>query len=296
MPFFYLAVIVNLFARASCESCSSKGNTTFDVTHAGLREIPQIPNGTEFVCLRNNQIMKLQTSDFLHLPSCKYLNLGYNHVSEIQSGALNGLINLIDLQLDHNYITELRSDVFTGLDALEEINFNHNSISMVRQETLNGLRNLKQLWLAENSLTDITSGMFDGLHQLEDLAISQNKLKDIEIDSFSDLNNLKMLNLAHNDLIQLQNDVFNGLWSLSSLQLHGNKLTTIDSRVFDVFREVLTLSVSQKNPLVCDERLCWLLKRVQERRIIWNKYINEPKCDDETEWNQRTWHCPGNFI
>ena len=285
---------MNLFTGSSSEYCYNQHNKrTFKDT--GLVEIPVIPDDTEVVCLRSNGITAVQTDDFSNLYSCLELDLGKNRISVIESEAFNGLNILKTLLLDENALTELRSDMFVRLDFLENLNIGHNSILAVQPSTFIGLRNLKQLWLTKNSLIAITSGMFNELYQLEELGIAKNDIISIDINSFADLQNLNMLNLQDNNLRQLPIGVFDGLTSLTKLYLWQNDLTTIDSRIFDVFDEGLELSLGL-NPLVCDERLCWLRERIQDRRIELREGYNKPTCgEDGAEWSVMPWNCDGNL-
>ena len=283
---------MSLFAGSSSEYCNDQHDKrTFKAT--GRVEIPVIPDDTEVVCLRSNGMTTLHTDDFSNLHSCVELDLGKNQISRIESGAFTGLNILKTLGLDENALEELRPDMFAGLDLLENLNIGQNSILVVQPNTFFGLRNLKELWLTGNRLTEITSGMFNGLHQLEKLGIAQNSIA--SINSLANLQNLNMLNLQDNNLRQLPFGVFDGLTSLTKLFLDRNNLTTIDSRVFDVFDEGLELSLSQ-NPLVCDERLCWLRERIQDGRIELRQGYNKATCgEDGTEWSLMPWNCEGNL-
>ena len=75
------------------------------------------------------------------LTSLKYIDLSYNHLTQIGEGsfARGQLPSLVGIRLDHNSIVEVRSGSFHGLRNLETIIMNKNGIRNIKSGTIAGL-------------------------------------------------------------------------------------------------------------------------------------------------------------
>ncbi len=75
------------------------------------------------------------------------MHLGNNDISEVETGAFNGLQGLKRLHLNNNKIDILRDDTFVGLESLEYLQIDYNFISTIEP---NALSRLQQMTVADS--------------------------------------------------------------------------------------------------------------------------------------------------
>ena len=92
--------------------------------------------------------------------------------------------------------------------------------------------------------------------------------------AFAALESLNHLDLSENGLSNLSSQMFTGLIPLRSLYLDGNKLSTVSSDAFSHLYRPLSLRLSnsavpaaRRNPLQCDDGLCWLKNEENDGKI-----------------------------
>ena len=157
-------------------------------------------------------------------------------ISQIESGAWNGLQNLHDLRLIKNKLTVLYAGMFTGLKSLENLHMDFNDISVIDSGVWEDLPKLGSLNLSHNNLTILYSLMFNNLTSLRYLYISDNGISLIESGAWKHLDSLKTLSLGIKEwtaLIQADAGVFRDMDSLSTLSLLSSKLDETTFKVLD---------------------------------------------------------------
>ena len=88
--------------------------------------------------LKKNNILKIEDGVF-HLPDLRFLQLGDNLLTSVDSGKFQGLKNLQELRLDGNKITRIEKGAFKHLGSLCHLNLSKNPIKTLENGTLQGL-------------------------------------------------------------------------------------------------------------------------------------------------------------
>ncbi len=96
---------------------------------------------------------------------------------------------------------------------------------------------------------------------LKCLFLYGNQLDVIRSDLLAGLGNMRQLRIYGNQIHTVQANSFKDLVLLSDLQLQDNLLTTLLDTTFDLNNHPSSLNNFhiKNNPLVCDERLSWIM-------------------------------------
>ncbi|KAH6927990.1 hypothetical protein HPB50_010293 [Hyalomma asiaticum] len=203
---------------------------------------------------------QLGVSRLGHLPSNLFLDVRVSEVhvwdtplaSFVQGDSDDALLGLQDT---------LRS--MGHLRTLEMLDLSFNQLTTVRalwfRAQLSG--SLRSLLLRGNRIARIESGAFAKLYRLLQLDLSRNNIAAIERSMLPD--RLFFLDLSDNRLSVLSPLLFDKMTSLRRVYLNGNRLTTLDRVVWSAVWSNPRLGVEiHGNPVVCDQRLCWLARLV----------------------------------
>lgn len=126
-----------------------------------LAEVPpDIPQRTEELYLKGNQIKALNEGAFRDLTSLRRLVFTYNRCESLEANAFVGLMDLIHLDLRWNNIASLPSYAFSGLQSLKTLELDFNDIQTIAESAFIDL-NLTKLGLENNrKLVEIHSDAF----------------------------------------------------------------------------------------------------------------------------------------
>ncbi|XP_062389440.1 SLIT and NTRK-like protein 5 [Sardina pilchardus] len=150
-------------------SCENRGITS-------LAEIAPLHFSTYHLLLTGNLLKKLSFNDFVLYEGATILHLGNNDISEVETGAFNGLQGLRRLHLNNNKIDSLRDDFFAGLELLEYLQLDYNYISHIDASAFSKLRHLEVLILNDNLLSSLPTNVFQYV-PLTHLDLRGNQLK-----------------------------------------------------------------------------------------------------------------------
>ncbi|XP_034031461.1 SLIT and NTRK-like protein 5 [Thalassophryne amazonica] len=141
-----------------------------------LTEISPVHFSMYHLLLTGNLLKKLSVNDFINYTGVTILHLGNNDISEVESGAFNGLQGLKRLHLNNNKIEVLRDDTFAGLEALEYLQIDYNYISNIEPNALSKLHQLTVMILNDNLLSALPPNIFRSV-PLTHLDLRGNRLK-----------------------------------------------------------------------------------------------------------------------
>jgi Leucine-rich repeat (LRR) protein len=204
-----------------------------------IREPFLVPPTTSLLYLSNNSLTT--TSDFFNTSfsynNLQEVDLSYNSISVLHSGAFKGLNHLKSLNLFNmrNGIQKLETNCIADLPSLSLLNLNGNNIQYVSSDAL---RNLASSWnplklsLSRNNLTVLPAKFVD-MPYLERLSVKQSKIKRIHPLAFSMTPRLLSIDLSYNSLTEFHNGTFNLSRDLPiELFLDANMLETISGGSF----------------------------------------------------------------
>uniref|UniRef100_A0A8D0AZT5 SLIT and NTRK like family member 5 n=1 Tax=Sander lucioperca TaxID=283035 RepID=A0A8D0AZT5_SANLU len=165
--------------RNLCTCEEKEGILTVSCENRGiirLTEISPVHFSTYHLLLTGNLLKKLSVNDFINYTGVTILHLGNNDISEIESGAFNGLQGLKRLHLNNNKIDALRDDTFAGLESLEYLQIDYNYITNIEPHTLSKLYQLTVMILNDNLLSALPTNIFRNV-PLTHLDLRGNRLK-----------------------------------------------------------------------------------------------------------------------
>ncbi|XP_012818358.1 peroxidasin isoform X1 [Xenopus tropicalis] len=136
----------------SCPSRCLCFRTTVRCMHLMLESVPAVPPHTTILDLRFNRIKDIQTGAFKHLKNLNTLLLNNNQIKRIPSEAFKDLENLKYLYLHFNQIETLEPESFNYLPKLERLFLHNNRITHLVPGTFSQLESMKRLRLDSNAL------------------------------------------------------------------------------------------------------------------------------------------------
>uniref|UniRef100_A0A8D2LLY5 Leucine rich repeat and Ig domain containing 3 n=1 Tax=Varanus komodoensis TaxID=61221 RepID=A0A8D2LLY5_VARKO len=234
--------------------------------------------------ISENKLVVLLDYTFQDLRSLKSLEVGDNDLVFISRKAFYGLVGLQKLALERCNLTSISSEALSRLPSMEELHLRQLSFSLVENQNF---RKLHRLWLLEIDncpfLEEISSGGFQGLNltslfitytnitavptpalrslvHLMYLNLSYNPISTVHKGAFKDLIRLRELHLVGVLLLSVEPQALSGLRQLRLLNLSNNLLSTLEESVFHSVNTLETLR-ADRNPLICDCRLLWILQR-----------------------------------
>lgn len=161
------AITVTSSANLECpEGCRCIRRGEGSVTACIKQNLTYIPLGipdiTEELYLKENQLRTLRQGSFAGLSQLRTLVMTKCNIERIDSNAFSGLRSLWMLDLRWNKIKELQSYTFSGLFQLNRLILDSNDIQIIHNFAFHGL-NLTQLSLEKNpNLAEIAQKAFYG--------------------------------------------------------------------------------------------------------------------------------------
>ncbi|XP_068612444.1 SLIT and NTRK-like protein 5 [Brachionichthys hirsutus] len=162
-----------------CTCEEKEGVLTVSCENRGLirlTEVSPVHFSTYHLLLTGNLLKKLSVNDFINYTGVTILHLGNNDISEVESGAFNGLQGLKRLHLNNNKIEVLRDDTFVGLETLEYLQIDYNYITNIEPNALSKLHQLTVMILNDNLLSALPPNIFRTV-PLTHLDLRGNRLK-----------------------------------------------------------------------------------------------------------------------
>ena len=248
-----------------------------------LRAIPAgIPPDTEVLNLNYNLITVLDGTEIRHLKSLCTFQAKGNNMTQVESGAFNGLYNLIMLDLSYNInmgfksfftnvFCSLQSDCLKGILMKGMFQTHYMTLLPEHFHCLRG-KYVEQLILTDNNfdyfeddlfgslnisvldLTDTAKGntfnvkSLRGMHGLKSLILFNNQFESFPVfhtaDGKSMVENLQLLNIGFNRIKKLGPRRVIGLENLQQLVIHDNKFRmTLEYNTFSNLTKLTILNL-----------------------------------------------------
>uniref|UniRef100_A0A182MYV6 TIR domain-containing protein n=1 Tax=Anopheles dirus TaxID=7168 RepID=A0A182MYV6_9DIPT len=183
----------------------------------------------------------LQVPDALYdVPLLRTLDLGENHISNIDNASFRHMTHLYGLRLTENNIEVIRRGTFETMKSLHILNLSQNRLKTVEQSSFDNNTKLQAIRLDGNYLTDI-AGLFTKLPNLLWLNISDNHLEVFDYALIP--TGLQWLDIHANKITELGNyfEIESQL-SLSTIDASSNQLTEITGSAIPNSVELLYLN------------------------------------------------------
>ncbi|XP_040908697.1 leucine-rich repeat and immunoglobulin-like domain-containing nogo receptor-interacting protein 1 [Toxotes jaculatrix] len=252
-----------------------------------------IPVGT-FAGLPNLQLLDISSNEILvfldftfrGLTALQHIKAADNDLVFISHQAFTGLTSLQELHLDGCNLTAVPTEALTQLSVLRSLHFHRLALTTLPNYSFHHLVRLKELvishcpWLqtlSGNSLfglnltsltithCNLSAVPYIPLHHLVYLVyldLSFNPITHIQGNLLGDLLRLQELHLVGGSLLHIGIGAFRGLTHFKLLNVSRNLLNTLEVGTFQSVDTLKTLGLDN-NPLACDCRLLWVVRRRQ---------------------------------
>ncbi|XP_055372773.1 toll-like receptor 7 [Condylostylus longicornis] len=223
---------------------------------------------------QQNPFQKLQQLENLKIESCKLLQLpknifdglitlkklyihtknsewGPGKTLELNPASLNGLKQLIELDLSNNNLRSLPVGLLCPIGNLQMLNLTHNRIraaenlGFIDMQCNAGGSEIQILDLSYNELKQLPENWgISKLRRLQHLNLQYNNLTELSGESLAGLSSLRIVNLSHNHLETLPDGLFAGSKELREIHLQFNELYELPKGIFHRLEQLLILDLS----------------------------------------------------
>ncbi|CAG9763324.1 unnamed protein product [Ceutorhynchus assimilis] len=198
--------------------------------------ITSVTNDLIDLDLSHNQIVDLGYA-LDEMVKLKYLDLGFNKLTNIKLISLKSLVKLQKLHLNNNKLRVFNGNLFSNKSVL---NFVDLSFNYLKQFVCSNIVQLRDLDLSFNNLTRV---LLNDLPQLQEVDLKFNYLQSDLV--FQKVPNLISVNLASNHLNNL--GFLKNITNLRNLSLRNNSLNNLPDKVFAGLHELKNLDLSFNN-------------------------------------------------
>ncbi|XP_069995200.1 chaoptin [Penaeus vannamei] len=167
------------------------------------------------------------SQEIAKLTALQTLNLGYNHIKELDTGLLTALKDLQVLHIEGNSFLSVPSAALKGLDNLKVLTLEENDIDNIRRSSFAATPGLVFLNASHNRIVNLEEDGFQELAELITLDLSFNRLSSLRAGAFRGLVKLEELDLSSNFLTEVPADALKELASLRTLVLHDNLIQNL---------------------------------------------------------------------
>ncbi|XP_063240320.1 leucine-rich repeat-containing protein 24-like [Bacillus rossius redtenbacheri] len=192
-------------ASGSCPSaCACKwkgGKQTVECVDRGLITIPEgVHPETQVLDMSGNNLQVLPRDMFVRagLLNLQRVYLRNCRVGEVDDRALNGLTNLVELDLSYNLLTFIPSATFHDVPFLRDVTLARNPIRKIDGHAFRTLPSLVKLDLSHCELQAIAPKAFEGVEQLATLKLNGNRLSELRPKTVETLSRLQGVELHDN--------------------------------------------------------------------------------------------------
>ena len=191
--------------------------------------------------LERNQVSIIDSCAFCELNQLNTLKLYHNRLPSLQPGILDGLDNLVNLDIGRNLFETLDNNLFQNLTNLRYLFLDGNQLYSLAPRVFHGLGNLSLLWMSDNPLETLDPNIFQELTKLTRLYLYSNRLSSLDRNLLTGLKHLDVLTVFGNNLKELPPGLFDDLLLIDVLSLGGNMFEALPSRIFHGMFELKTL-------------------------------------------------------
>ncbi|CAG9856861.1 unnamed protein product [Phyllotreta striolata] len=212
---------------------------------------------------------------FRNLARLKRISLKVNVLSAIENGVFNHLL-MHTLDLSYNRIEKIASGAFDDMPHIYHINLAHNKISEWDVNWFKRTPELSVIYFKNNELEELPGGCLRNLDSIRDvnLILSRNRISKINRDAFAGRKRINQLFLDNNLLRKFDKEILRDTF-VNDLRLNNNSIECFVEQDLDtVFRG--TNVYIEYNPLDCECRE--MLGKWSRKHDGKDLGINEDEC------------------
>lgn len=214
---------------------------------------------------------KLLAGDFSDLQE---INLSYNLITSIESGAFDKLSQVESIDLSYNCLKHLHSDLFKKSPELREVYLHDNVIAKVENDLFSSKTDLKILDISRNQLDFVPELEMKKIHRFD---LSSNKINLLDLNyekkksasivelvlAFNQISECSELEERRTDILHLDltgnfidnMDDFPSFLNLEVLILASNNISDLSLHNFEDRFPSLKIFNIRDNPIECDDYL-----------------------------------------
>lgn len=205
----------------------------------GLARIPNVTAHVQRLLLESNGITELSTDSFPVHSRIDTLSLAGNLIARIESGALNPLTELHNLDLSNNRLVSIDGDTFVKNSRLKALQLSRNPLVELKAGCFNGLTSLRQLSLAFISSPAVTVA--------DDIFRDADGLARLDLDSSPGV--IRAFSAGADDLLT-------SLAGVRELSMRSSNLRTLRPDFPEFFPNLAVFRVSSSR-WHCDTSMLW---------------------------------------
>ncbi|XP_035785231.1 LOW QUALITY PROTEIN: peroxidasin-like [Anopheles albimanus] len=172
-----VCIAMTTVEAAGCPSMCSCQQRTVRCVKQQLDNVPEMPADTSIIDLRYNHIREVHSGAFDGLQHLHTIFLNENQLTKISSGAFRNLPSLKYLYLNRNRISTIAPDAFVALNRLHSMYLHFNNLSTMEPQTFTNMPSLERLYLHGNQIKHLPEGSFERLPSLRRLRLDGNALE-----------------------------------------------------------------------------------------------------------------------
>ena len=240
---------------------------------AGLRTIPENLNvDVEELIITRNNIREITNKSLVNYPCLFILDLRSNNIRYIHDGAFNNNPNLKILLLGWNKLLHIPSDFGPAMITLVKLAFFDGVKTKSELENMNFTKfsQLYELGLGGNGLLKLDLSNLP--NTLGNFNLKWGSLSTMP-NLYPYMPNISIIILKFNNITRIPAESIVGMKQLRHLDVYSNNLKTIP----DLYHRSLEVLDIGKNPLHCDESLCWVRLWARKKPISL-KVSGNPVC------------------
>lgn len=193
--------------------------------------------------LSRNKLTNIQV-DQLNIGGLKRLQLAHNSISLLVTNCFSSALERLDISF--NLLEDIPSGAFGNLEELVDLNLSGNKLKAVTLDF--SLPNLASLDLSQNFITSIPRNTFSKFLELTHLKLGYNSLTFISGDVFSRKNHILLnLELHGNKLVTLNRELSDRLESSGQITIGGNPFSC--ACLWDIMKHLRNKGLNQPD---CD--------------------------------------------
>lgn len=190
--------------------------------------------GIHVFTLTNSNLTDLPPAELKALTNISKINFSKNNISHIKTGVFTGL-NIISLDLSYNEIFTIDSGAFDNMSNFRYLKLDHNKINQWDPKWFKNTPNIHEISVAHNYISELPSNAFDNIKWFHNydvfvivatgINIEHNKIAKIHPKVFGNATEIGAIILSNNDIEDISPEVFSDVVSVDNLNLSHNYLS-----------------------------------------------------------------------
>lgn len=174
------------YNRNSCQDQKCQCSPFNNPTSVICQRISDIPSDLSpfitLLSLKYSKMFSVSTGVLFQYSELQKLILAHNEILTLESENFVRLKKLQDLELNNNKISGINENAFDGLTELKNLDLSNNELSEIPQNLFDDCPNLQSLDLSHNKISNLPQNLFEKVISLQ---VSEKKFRQFNFTIFS---------------------------------------------------------------------------------------------------------------